>query len=287
MRLDEELWRSPDVRLTDLVGTFNAEEGSAWEGFKEAKEEARIQHFKRLVSSHQADDRMELVQTEPPGGDSEPAFAEEKCRIALESLLSTLRPDRLAEFNEIIQQRSQNPGGHAPRFDLSLIQRYVVWRVFDLGWTAERFGGFDELASRRSPYRAAWKAERVGKKYQWIAFHEFLAYIADHYQYVGAYGYGEVERYEGAWQDSLRDPRPLIHPTVYAGSRIVGKPRSFVVGTLAERVLERRPGPFRLEPGKRRHSRGTCALEYERLRWCAVAQSGRLLLLAAVSPRRC
>ena len=209
LRLNEEPWRSPDVRLTDLVGTFNAEEGSAWEGFKEAKkEEARIQHFKRLVSSRQADDRMELVQTEPPGGDSEPALAGEKHRIALESLLSTLRPDRFAEFNEIIQQRSQNPGGHAPRFDLSLIQRYVVWRVFDLGWTAERFGGFDELASRRSPYRAAWKAERVGKKYQWIAFHEFLAYIADHYQYVGAYGYGEVERYEGAWQDSLRDLDP-------------------------------------------------------------------------------
>ena len=38
--------------------------------------------------------------------------------------------------------------------------------------------------------------------------HEFLAYIADHYQYVGAYGYGEVERYEGAWQDSLRDLDP-------------------------------------------------------------------------------
>ena len=30
-----------------------------------------------------------------------------------------------------------------PRLNLKIIQRYVLWRVFDLGWTTERFGGFD------------------------------------------------------------------------------------------------------------------------------------------------
>lgn len=94
-----------------------------------------------------------------------------------------------------------------PRFDPALVQRYVCWRVFDLGWTDDRFGEFDGPRGDPSPYGN--KPERVGKKYQWIAYHEILAYIADHYQYQPRYGedIGE-QKYEGPWQDSLRDIDP-------------------------------------------------------------------------------
>ena len=92
----------------------------------------------------------------------------------------------------------------SPEFDLALIQRYVFWRVFDLGWTDDLFG---ELDGDSSPYGN--KPERMGKKYQWIAYHEILAYIADHYPYRSWYGgdTGEL-RYEGPWQDSLRGIDP-------------------------------------------------------------------------------
>ena len=69
-----------------------------------------------------------------------------------------------------------------PRFSLRLIQRYILCAVFDLGWTVERFGAFDRISIEYSG-READKAERMGKKYQWIAYHEILAFIADHFQY--------------------------------------------------------------------------------------------------------
>ena len=94
-----------------------------------------------------------------------------------------------------------------PKFDLTLIQRYVFWRVFNLGWTDDRFGEFDGSRGDSSPYGN--KPERMGKKYQWIAYHEILAYIADHYQYQPLYGEDtDEQKYEGPWQDSLRDIDP-------------------------------------------------------------------------------
>jgi hypothetical protein len=65
--------------------------------------------------------------------------------------------------------------------DLGIIQRYVLWRVFDLGWTTERFGAFDRFSIGQHG-RDASKAERIGKKYQWIAYHEILAFISDRFQ---------------------------------------------------------------------------------------------------------
>ena len=208
LRLDEEPWRSPDARLTELAATFDEEQRSAWEEFQKAKEAIRLQKFINFVSPEEAIDRREPLEIESTNPTTDTASVEQDCEIALERLLSTLRPEKLAEFNEVLEQESQD-SGRAPLFDLSLIQRYVVWRVFDSGWTVEKFGEFDELVRRVSPHREASKAERIGKKYQWIAFHEILAYIADHYQYLGSYGSGaEVQSYEGAWQGHWRDLDP-------------------------------------------------------------------------------
>jgi len=50
-----------------------------------------------------------------------------------------------------------------PRFDLRQIQRYILSRVFEMGWTTERFGHFGRFVIARDG-REASKAERVGKK---------------------------------------------------------------------------------------------------------------------------
>lgn len=96
-----------------------------------------------------------------------------------------------------------------PRLDLALIQRYVFWRVFDLGWTDDRFDEFDCSIREPSLFPNGKKPERMGKKYQWIAYHEILAYVADLYQYKPRYGEDTGEqKYEGPWQDSFRDIDP-------------------------------------------------------------------------------
>ena len=100
--------------------------------------------------------------------------------------------------------RSKSEG--TPRFDLRLIQRYIIWRVFDLGWTVDRFGYFDSISIKYSG-RDAGKAERMGKKYQWIAYHEMLAYLADNYQHSPEYNSGG-QAFQGAWQKFYRDIDP-------------------------------------------------------------------------------
>lgn len=113
--------------------------------------------------------------------------------------------------------RSTRAGERAPRIDLGIIQRYVLWRVFDLGWTTERFGEFDRYAIGFHG-RAAGKAERLGKKYQWIAYHEILALIADHFQYREEFReeHGDKE-YCGPWQERLRDIDPCCDLRVCRG----------------------------------------------------------------------
>ena len=81
-------------------------------------------------------------------------------------------------WNEWVLQHEPRPG-----FDLQSIQRYILHRVASLGWTERRFGNFDSfLGFARNDFRETRKPERMGKKYQWIAYHEVLALIADNYQ---------------------------------------------------------------------------------------------------------
>ncbi|WP_163233921.1 hypothetical protein [Caulobacter rhizosphaerae] len=70
------------------------------------------------------------------------------------------------------------------RFNLALGQRWVAARVLELGWSKD----LHAAAEREAGYHASRKDhinERIGKKYQWIAFHELIGYLADHHWRVG------------------------------------------------------------------------------------------------------
>ncbi|MBY0482085.1 MAG: hypothetical protein K2Q21_12065 [Chitinophagaceae bacterium] len=96
-----------------------------------------------------------------------------------------------------------------PKFNLGLIERYVLKRVFELGWKMDFFGEYDSTLNEHG--RSATKSERIGKKYQWIAYHEMMALLTDHYDYIGRYSYdNEKQTYIGAWQEGLRDIDPSI-----------------------------------------------------------------------------
>ncbi|MBF0133164.1 MAG: hypothetical protein HQL75_11330 [Magnetococcales bacterium] len=62
-------------------------------------------------------------------------------------------------------------------FDPTPVQRWIVKKCIDMGWTWERFEQFE----RRLAYagRSRSIVERIGKKYQWIAFSEALARLSD------------------------------------------------------------------------------------------------------------
>lgn len=104
---------------------------------------------------------------------------------------------------------------HAFRGEIA--RRWVLQRVEELGWTAERFGEYE----RGLPFKGRQRVdieesrlERISKKYQWIALREFLGFLSDHYWLARSWG-GEVQEYRGAWQTWTREFDPsqrLIDP---------------------------------------------------------------------------
>lgn len=204
LRLNEDSWRSIEAQEEVLSLKLSESERLAWEEYKKA--ETKLKKIENLRW-------LKYLEKDAQKNDSGTEHAKQIFENTLKTLRSTLTAKHLTEFDTILQAKSKNGTQHAPRFDLNLIQRYVLWRIFDLGWTTERFGEFDQ--SVQSANRKASKPERIGKKYQWIAYHEILAYIADHYQYREPFGEYGGDLYRGPWQKSLRniDPACLLLST--------------------------------------------------------------------------
>jgi len=112
------------------------------------------------------------------------------------------------KFDEIVLPYLSHPDDDS-RFDISLAQRFILQRVLDLGWSVEKFGQFDRtLGLLEGGSRTAHKAERIGKKYQWIAYHEFLARLVDNFEIRTNAWDGMPATYSGPWQLDARDIDP-------------------------------------------------------------------------------
>lgn len=64
-------------------------------------------------------------------------------------------------------------------FDAQIVKRYVVQRVFELGWDSRAL----DLHPNRDYATNRNSVERLSKKYQWIALYEFLGLLSDHYHF--------------------------------------------------------------------------------------------------------
>lgn len=122
----------------------------------------------------------------------------------------TLGKKKQTILTEYVLPSIHDPQGYELDFDLSIAQRWIFKRVLNLGWEPERFNEFDSSVNRFSYSREANKVERVGKKYQWISYHEFLAYVSDNFEFIKD-GFGDdASQYEGAWQVYGRDIDPSL-----------------------------------------------------------------------------
>jgi hypothetical protein len=129
---------------------------------------------------------------------------EQKVRVALGKKKSKVFDETVIPYlDKGIQQHEDS------RFDIGLAKNWILQRVYDLGWDKNLFGKFDRWNNQNSSdYRSAHKVERIGKKYQWIALSEFMAYVADNFQFGGEGWYHEDAEYYGPWQLSRRDIDP-------------------------------------------------------------------------------
>jgi hypothetical protein len=123
-----------------------------------------------------------------------------------------LTAPQIRQFREKIMPHLKDPRNkqHRRIFSIELFQRLLLRRVLELGWTRERFNEFDRNVSEKG--RASHKAERIGKKYQWIAYDEFLARISDNFGLAesGTPIMEDDELEAGTWPDHFRDIDPSL-----------------------------------------------------------------------------
>lgn len=94
-------------------------------------------------------------------------------------------------------------------FDPQELSNIATKRIFELGYDVKLHGYYDRN-KRGSVDRHSHTSERIGKKYQWIAFHELLAKLSDHYP-MSEVDYsqrdivkvGNLEFDMGAWLEHL------------------------------------------------------------------------------------
>lgn len=207
LRLEDEPWSSPEERKQDLLRKLTQQERSDWDEYQDAQEAEPVVFEYNVVGANR--ETTETITRFPDGVDQDDIdAARERVEQAYAQLIERLTLEHRTELESILNDENDWGKRHGPRFDKRLIQRYILGQVIDLGWTVDRFGEFDEFTIGHSG-RDASKPERIGKKYQWIAYHEILAYIADHLQYGHPY-YDDQngEGYLGPWQERLRDLDP-------------------------------------------------------------------------------
>lgn len=98
------------------------------------------------------------------------------------------------------------------KVDCDGLSNYAVQRIFEMGYDPELFNHFD---SQQGGGRGRHSGERVGKKYQWIAFYELLARVTDNIPMIDLSDMGRREEksempYLGSHLPYVRDIDPTM-----------------------------------------------------------------------------
>ena len=179
IEIGQERWRSSDELEQLLIPRFNGIERNAWEEYLEACQSVPPPQFEFLLAEDDHDDPVHQ-----DGDTSEPlldSYFQLSQRLSIHRADSSEVDDAYCRFVAALSEEHWNEWASRqeirPGFDIQAIQRYILQRVVSLGWTARRFGAFDSsLRFAGSHPRGTRKPERMGKKYQWIAYQEILAF---------------------------------------------------------------------------------------------------------------
>lgn len=79
-----------------------------------------------------------------------------------------------------------------------------------LGYEEKTLGFYDTHERRSASRSENKKLERIGKKYEWIAYFNILARLSDKYS-IESYEYGQSASYEGPWNPMIRDFDPTLN----------------------------------------------------------------------------
>ncbi len=157
------------------------------------------------------DDQSDLIHTGKRETESAPLGL-----ASTDKFYESLTADEQTEFSEYINMENlknrmlsdAESEASSQRLPLDFPARWIFLRVLSLGWTPQLFARFDDSLSF-GDMRASHKAERIGKKYQWIAYHELFGRITDERPLRHNFFDG-TERFDGPWDHFLRDIDPTF-----------------------------------------------------------------------------
>lgn len=106
---------------------------------------------------------------------------------------------------------------------LNLYHYAMQYIIHDLGYTNEYFGNYDCSIMTFNRHMTK-KVERIGKKYQWIAFYKILAIVSDNYKLKN---YNEGKKFIGPWNPYVRDFDPTMNSRLKLSDKL--KPQFTIV----------------------------------------------------------
>ncbi|MGW4379620.1 hypothetical protein [Kitasatospora sp. NPDC004531] len=101
----------------------------------------------------------------------------------------------------------------AAPIDKDWAARWILRNAAERGWSPEEFAQFDSLHGHGRG-RESHKAERFGKKYQWLAFHELVERLAN-CQHLKPGPRGKFTSYPGPDELLLTDIDPTLPPAAH------------------------------------------------------------------------
>lgn len=100
--------------------------------------------------------------------------------------------------------------------DEQLFSNYAILKIFDeYGYSGDLFNDAEKFISNmnRGHDRHHHSTERIGKKYQWIAFFDTLSRVTDNFKMYDSSSWGDEKKeiqYRGAFEPCVRDIDPTI-----------------------------------------------------------------------------
>ena len=156
----------------------------------------------------------EIKARERLGDKMKPEIGLSAFYTALESILS---PEQLNTVNQTMipykVKELNSKRNYYNRFPAEGIRNWLIKRSYDLGFDIKLHGRYDELARGWTFRHSDDRIDRIGKKYQWIAFYEIIGILSDNYKFENKYSYFNENKYEyfnGPWETYLRNINPSI-----------------------------------------------------------------------------
>jgi len=110
--------------------------------------------------------------------------------------INSLNESQKKEYLEFIKNYDYKI--NLPKINLKNVKRFIFLEAIKLGWKKEYFENYEKYLNHTDRHNK--KIERIGKKYQWIAYYKTIAKVSDNYEIKDERDWNKIGKFKGAYQ---------------------------------------------------------------------------------------